>query len=47
MDIGPATAAEARLVIDILATIRDGAPVEEKERLVRAVLGLPDSYPPN
>ena len=46
IEIGPATAAEAKLVVDILATIRDGAPTEEKERLVRAVLGLPGSYDP-
>ena len=46
IEIGPATASEAKLVVDILATIRDGAPTEEKERLVRAVLGLPSSYDP-
>ena len=42
IDIDPATATEAQVVVDILAAIRDGAPAEEKERLVRAVLGLPN-----
>ena len=44
IEIGPATASEAKLVVDILAAIRDEAPTDEKEWLVRAVLGLPDSY---
>ena len=41
IDIGPATATEAQVVVDILAIIRDETPAEEKERLVRAMLGLP------
>ena len=47
IQIGPATATEAQLVVDVLSAIRDGAPVEEKERLGRAVLGLPASYGPS
>ena len=42
--IGPATASEAKLVVDILAAIRDEVPTEEKEQLMRAVLGLPTSH---
>ena len=39
IDIGPATATEAQVVVDILAIIRDTVPAEEKERKVRAMLG--------
>ena len=46
IEIGPATASDAKLVVDILAAIRDEAPREEREWLMRAVLGLPDSYEP-
>ena len=46
IEIGPATASDAKLVVDILAAIRDEAPMEERERLMRAVLGLLDSYEP-
>ena len=41
MEIGPATATEAQLVVEVLSAIRDNAPTEEKERLVQAALGLP------
>ena len=43
IEIGPATATEARLDVDFLSAIRDDAPTEEKKHLVRAVLGIPNS----
>ena len=40
IEIGPATLAEARVILDILATLREDLPIEEKEQLVRSVLGV-------